>query len=193
VRWASNRAIPSLARVAAGLRRARISSNYARRGIEAVNDELLTSYRLERLLLDYGASVGRDVVVHGPLVVHNADRDYSNLTISEHVHVGRLSLIDLAAPVLLEQHATVSMGVTIVTHTDVGESPLRERLPRSVAGVRIGEASYLGANATVLPGCHVGRRAVVGAGALVNRPVPDGATVAGVPARMVGEGSAEVT
>jgi maltose O-acetyltransferase len=182
-----DRLIAPLVRVRSRIHRARVASRYARRGIEAVNDRLLTAYRVEPVLAEYGARVGSDVVVHGPLVVHNAERDYANLTVADHAHIGRLVVLDLAGAVEVERHATVSMGVTILTHTDVGESPLRDRLPRSVADTRIGEASYVGANATILPGCHVGRRSVVGAGALVNRPVPDGATVAGVPARPVGD------
>jgi len=179
------RLVGALARARARLESALLATRYARRGIEAVNDRLLRAYRLERLLSEYGASVGQDVVVHGPLVVHNAERDYAKLTIGDHVHIGRLSVLDLTGPIVVERSSTVSMGVTILTHTDVGESPLRERLPRRVADAVIGEASYIGANATILPGCHIGKGAVVAAGALVNRRVPDGDTVAGVPARSV--------
>jgi acetyltransferase-like isoleucine patch superfamily enzyme len=176
------RLIPALAALRARLERELIRSLYRRRGIEAVNDRLITAYRVERLLAAYGADIGTNVVVHGPLVIHNAQHDYTHLTIGDDVHLGRLTLLDLAAPVTIERAATVSMGVTILSHIDAGESPLRERIPRAVADTRVGSGSYIGANATILAGCHVGREAVVAAGALVNRPVPDGMTVAGVPA-----------
>jgi acetyltransferase-like isoleucine patch superfamily enzyme len=171
------------------LERALVGFLYARRGIEAVNDRLLRSYRAEALLALYGARIGTDVIVHGPLVIHNAERDYASLAIHDRSHVGRLSILDLTGQVVIEREATISMGATILTHTDVGESPLRERLPRVVAGVRIGKGSYIGANATILPGCDIGNCAIVGAGALVNRSVLDGMTVAGVPARPVGAAS----
>jgi acetyltransferase-like isoleucine patch superfamily enzyme len=45
------------------------------------------------------------------------------------------------------------------------------------AGARVG------ANATLLPGVVIGKGALVGAGAVVTRDVPDGATVYGNPAR----------
>lgn len=48
--------------------------------------------------------------------------------------------------------------------------------------VTIGAASLLGAHCCVLPGVRVGRAAVIGAGSVVTRDVPDGAVVAGVPA-----------
>lgn len=49
--------------------------------------------------------------------------------------------------------------------------------------VSIGDACYIGANATILPHVRVESAAVVGAGAVVTRPVPEGTTVVGVPAR----------
>ena len=44
----------------------------------------------------------------------------------------------------------------------------------------------LGANATILPGLTIGRWAMIGAGAVVTRSVPDFALVTGTPARRVG-------
>lgn len=44
----------------------------------------------------------------------------------------------------------------------------------------------IGANATIVCGSTIGRYAFVGAGAVVNRDVPDYALVAGVPARRLG-------
>jgi acetyltransferase-like isoleucine patch superfamily enzyme len=43
----------------------------------------------------------------------------------------------------------------------------------------------IGAGAVILPGIRIGKKAVVGAGAVVTRDVPDGATVVGNPARVL--------
>jgi len=152
-------------------------------GIEAVNRQLLLADRVEDILRTFGADVAAGTVLHGPLVIHNAAGGYSNLRVGANVHLGRLVVLDLAAPIELAADCTVSMGATILTHSDVGDGPLAARHPRVVEAARIGEGSYLGANVTVLAGCHVGREAVVGAGAVVTRSVPDGAVVGGVPAR----------
>ncbi len=53
--------------------------------------------------------------------------------------------------------------------------------PRTV----VREGASIGANATILPGVTIGRRAMVGAGAVVTRSVPPNAVVVGNPARIV--------
>jgi acetyltransferase-like isoleucine patch superfamily enzyme len=45
----------------------------------------------------------------------------------------------------------------------------------------------IGSNATILAGVRIGRSAMIGAGAVVTKDVPDYAIVVGVPARIVGD------
>ena len=48
--------------------------------------------------------------------------------------------------------------------------------------VKIGDYVWIGANAIILPGVSIGCGAVIGAGAVVAKDIPDYAVVAGVPA-----------
>jgi UDP-2-acetamido-3-amino-2,3-dideoxy-glucuronate N-acetyltransferase len=52
--------------------------------------------------------------------------------------------------------------------------------------VLVREGASIGARAVVVPACVIGRYALVAAGAVVTRDVPDFALVAGVPARRLG-------
>lgn len=52
-------------------------------------------------------------------------------------------------------------------------------------GVRVGVGAHIGTGASVIHETRIGAGAVVGAGAAVVADVPDGATVVGVPARVV--------
>jgi len=62
----------------------------------------------------------------------------------------------------------------------------RAAQPLLTAPVRIGDFAWLGQNVVVTKGTTIGRGAVVGANAVVTTDVPDGAIVAGVPARQIG-------
>ncbi|MBC7209432.1 MAG: N-acetyltransferase, partial [Pseudomonas sp.] len=50
----------------------------------------------------------------------------------------------------------------------------------------VGKGATLGANCTIVCGVTIGRFAFVGAGAVVNKSVPDYGLVVGVPARQIG-------
>lgn len=56
-----------------------------------------------------------------------------------------------------------------------------------VKPVVIGDDVWIGGNATILPGVHIGSNVVVAAGAVVSEDVPDNCVVGGVPARIIKE------
>jgi acetyltransferase-like isoleucine patch superfamily enzyme len=135
-----------------------------------------------------GAGVGPGTVLHRVSFI-NVDRGgFRALRVGGHCFIGDEVLIDLAAPVVLEDHATIAVRAMILTHLNVGfrDHPLQARHPSETAGVTIGRGSFVGAGATILAGVTVGAEASVGAAALVNRDVAPGTTVAGVPARAIG-------
>ncbi len=172
----------------APLRRARWRARYLRDGIEGIAMELRTTVtHHEELLRCFGARVGRDVSIHGPLHIVNASPDFRNLCLGDRVHLGTGVLIDLADRVTIDDEATLAMRASIITHLDVGPGPLRERRPREQAPVRIGRGAYLGIGATVLHGVTIGEAATIGAHALVDRDVPPGAVLLAPRARRAGE------
>lgn len=60
-----------------------------------------------------------------------------------------------------------------------------EGRPHVEAPVHIGDGTWVGARAMILPGVTIGKRVVVAAGSVVTRDVPDDVLVAGNPARVV--------
>jgi acetyltransferase-like isoleucine patch superfamily enzyme len=133
----------------------------------------------------YGARIGRDTVIHR-LTLINADRGgFGALRIGANCFLGDEVLIDLAAPVILEDHVTVAARAVVLTHLNVGytDHPLQGRFPAQTAGVTVRRGSFVGASATVLAGATIGPEAFVAAGSLVNRDVAEGETVGGVPIR----------
>jgi acetyltransferase-like isoleucine patch superfamily enzyme len=57
----------------------------------------------------------------------------------------------------------------------------------TVIETHVSTRASIGSNATILAGVRIGCDALVGAGAVVTRDVPDYSIVAGVPARVIGD------
>lgn len=102
----------------------------------------------------------------------------------------------------ISSHTFICEGVTIEDEVFIGHGVMftNDLYPRAtnedgslqtetnwqVVETRIKRRAAIGSNATILAGISVGEHALVGAGAVVTRDVPDYAIVAGVPARIVG-------
>ncbi len=112
-----------------------------------------------------------------------------NVNISNNVVIGN--------EVKIQNNVSVYEGVEIEDGVFLGPSCVftndltpRARYPKGYENYKktcIKEGASIGANATIVCGHIVGKYAMVAAGAVVTKDVPDYALVAGVPARIVGK------
>jgi acetyltransferase-like isoleucine patch superfamily enzyme len=157
-------------------------------GIEGV-DRLLprcSASNLAHLLRRFGAAVGSNSDLQCGLIIHNARRDYANLVIGDHCHLGRDVLLDLRDAIRVEDCVTISMRAMILTHTDVGCSPLKNKaFPASQSPVLIKQGAYIGAGVIIVQGVTLGECAVVGCGAVVAEDIPAYSVAVGVPAKVI--------
>ena len=63
--------------------------------------------------------------------------------------------------------------------------PRSKQYPESFPQTLVKRGASIGANATILPGITIGEHAMIGAGSVVTKDVPDHALVLGNPARVV--------
>jgi UDP-2-acetamido-3-amino-2,3-dideoxy-glucuronate N-acetyltransferase len=111
-----------------------------------------------------------------------------NVNISNDVIVGDMCKIQNNVSLYkgVELEKGVFCGPSCVFTNDL--TP-RAEYPKGTAGFKrtlVREGASIGANATIICGNTIGRYAMVAAGAVVTKDVPDYALVAGIPARMVG-------
>jgi UDP-2-acetamido-3-amino-2,3-dideoxy-glucuronate N-acetyltransferase len=131
----------------------------------------------------YGCSIGAGTRV-GPFV-----------EIQKNAHIGALCKIS--------SHSFICEGVTIGDEVFIGHGVMFTNgiYPRATTknGVlqsdddweltttQVRRRASIGSNATILAGTEIGEGAIVGAGAVVTKNVPDHAIVAGNPARIIGD------
>jgi acetyltransferase-like isoleucine patch superfamily enzyme len=121
-----------------------------------------------------------------------------NTRIAAFVEIGKNVLVGKNCKI--QAFAFIPEGVVIEDNVFIGPHACftNDRIPRAASseGIRhesdwtlertlVKDGASIGANATILCGIVIGRNALVGAGSVVTKNVPDGATVAGNPARVV--------
>ena len=112
-----------------------------------------------------------------------ADDDCAKLTLADKVQINVNVALDVTGPLSVGENTLISEDAVIYTH-DHGLDP---KSKPKVYGKQIGAHAWIGMRAIILPNCtRIGDWAVIGAGAVVSRDVPDGAIVAGSPGKIVG-------
>jgi UDP-2-acetamido-3-amino-2,3-dideoxy-glucuronate N-acetyltransferase len=140
--------------------------------------------------------LGRDVKIHHFVNLYGCEIGDAS-TIGSFVEIQKQARIGRNCKV--SSHSFICEGVTIEDEVFIGHGVtfINDKHPRAttesgalqtesdwtVIPTLVKSGASIGSNASILCGITIGERAVVGAGAVVTRDVPAGATVAGNPAK----------
>jgi acetyltransferase-like isoleucine patch superfamily enzyme len=107
---------------------------------------------------------------------------WTGANIAPHAAIGLGVVLDIFFPqdITIEDDATIGYNTAILAHEFMRHEWRR-------GPVRICKDATIGANCTILPGVIIGEGATASAMSLINRDVPPGAFVGGVPIRLLGE------
>ncbi len=145
-----------------------------------------------------GLRVGRNVTIWRASL---AVEQNGMIEIGDYCYVANASLV-CSSRITIGSHVMIAGGVTIADSDfhplgpaariadSVALSPIGDRRVRPAIETRpvvIEDDVWIGYNAIILKGVRVGAGATISPGAVVVRDVPSGVTVAGNPARAVGE------
>jgi len=147
----------------------------------------------ETAIIDSGASIGKDTAIWHWVHVSGGARIGERCSLGQNVYVGNNVVI--GNNVKIQNNVSVYDNVFLEDDVFCGPSMVFTNVynPRS-AVVRkneyrdtvVKQGATLGANCTIVCGVTIGKYAFIGAGAVINKDVPDYALMVGVPGRQIG-------
>ena len=133
-----------------------------------------------KLLLERLAEVGEGAVIRPPF---HCDYGF-NIRLGAGVFLNFNCVILDAVPVNIGDKTQIGPGVQILTADHPREPAVRASGLEFGRSIHIGRNVWVGGGAIILPGVSIGDDALIGAGSVVTRDVPAGATAFGNPARV---------
>lgn len=122
------------------------------------------------VIVKHNAQIGKGV---GLIVGNNAQLG-QNCCIGNHVAIGDDVLMGPDVVIMTSSHAFADPTI-----------PINQQGALILRPVVIGRDVWIGTRVIVMPGVTIGNHAVIGAGAVVTKDVPDFAIVGGVPAKLI--------
>lgn len=133
-----------------------------------------------------GLKLGRDVQILGPLTLLGWGNIAPLLEIGDEAAIETPCTISLGAPIRIGRRVHFGMEVMVLSGSHrIGGMEQRCGL-YDFQSVEIGDGTWVGSRAQILPGVTIGPGCVIGAGAVVARSIPANSIVAGNPARIIG-------
>lgn len=144
---------------------------------------LRVSIRYPDLVNIYGCKIGNETQI-GPFVEIQADSEVGDrCKISSHSFI--------CTGVTIEDEVFIGHGVMFTNdlfpRATGDEGQLQSQDDWELTKTVVRRRASIGSNATIVAGVTIGTEALVGAGAVVTKNVPDYAIVVGNPARIVGD------
>lgn len=135
----------------------------------------------ERAIRELFGAAGRNPTVLPTFCCDNG----KNIRVGENFLANyNVTILDIA-PVTIGDYVMIGPN-TLITTVNHPLSPAgRRRHLGQARPVAIARDVWIGGNCTILPGVTIGNNAVIAAGAVVTKDVPDNCVVAGVPARKI--------
>lgn len=129
----------------------------------------------------YGCEIGDDVKIGAFVEIQKGARVGHRCKISSHTFI--------CEGVTIEDEVFIGHGVTFINdrypRASNSEGALQTEADWTCVPTTVKRGASVGSGVTILCGVTIGEGAIVGAGSVVTKDVPDGAVVAGNPARIM--------
>jgi acetyltransferase-like isoleucine patch superfamily enzyme len=131
-------------------------------------------------------SIGRNCWLHCGGTI--SDHNHGFFSIGEFSYIGCNAVIGAGGGIQIGNHVLIGQSVNFHAENHNFTNPdLRiDQQGVTYQGISIEDDVWIGSKVTVLDGVSIGKGAVIAAGAVVTKPIPDYSIALGVPARIVG-------
>lgn len=104
------------------------------------------------------------------------------INIGSNTHINHGCFLDGRGGIRIGNNVSISHNVSILTGShDIQSADFQSRF----RPVELGDYVWIGVNATILSGTHIGQGSVIAAGAVVTKDVPPYSIVGGIPAQII--------
>lgn len=126
----------------------------------------------------FGVKIGSRSSIHWRTVFYRP----AGVSLGNNSIIGNDVFLDGRSGIVIGDNVNIGGDVRIFT---MEHDPDDDGFAATGASVVVHDYAYIASGATILPGVEIGRGAVVAAGAVVTKNVPDGKIVGGVPAKII--------
>jgi len=162
---------------------------------------LLTTLKFPKFI-----SIGKNCIIRSGAMIDaprpGVVRIGDNVDINRHVYLGgfgdhleigsgstlnRNAFIDARGSVRIGSKVMIGPYAKLISYSHIFADPDKPMIEQgiSIKEIVVDDDVWIGAGAIVLPGVHLGRGSIVGAGAVVTRSCAPGSVLAGSPARVI--------
>jgi maltose O-acetyltransferase len=112
-----------------------------------------------------GYVIGKDVYLPNDLKISDLGNRRNNIEIGD--------------------RASIGPGVIFITDSGPNNSNLKKKYPLISDNIIIEEDVWIGARVIILPGTHIGKCSIIGAGSVLNKEIPAYSVAIGMPAKII--------
>lgn len=153
--------------------------------------------------------IGDNAIIRSHTVIYAGNKIGDNFQTGHHVNIREDNVIgnnvSIGTKSIIEHHVVIEDNVRIHSNVFIpefcvlksgcwigphvvltnAEYPLGKESKKRLKGPIIEEGAIIGANATILPGVRIGKKALIGAGSVVTKDVENECIVVGNPAKVI--------
>ena len=152
-----------------------------------VGDHFLMEFG-SRMFTNQNWTFGHDVKIATNCSIFSREPGKNGiLTIGNGTHIGDNSILDITDNLAIGNEVAIGPNTTIYTHDHDYSNPNQPSWKGGLIKdkVQIYDGAWIGCNVTILPSVKIGKFAVVAAGSVVTKDIPENEMWGGIPAKKI--------